>query len=202
MATKNRRVAAYLPPEVDEAFVAFKIQRGLASKDAPHQNDSQALIQLLTEYLGVSPQEGYSVSYMEGLVTVQQLEALKAELKASISELSSGLLSVNSRVEALQPGDSQVFDEITSSTPGQLNLLAATDAASAPEKADGERWLTTSQAYERAQKRGFNKSKNSFKGWSQRTPDECFEMYDLRRLDHKSNSQTAPGYEDVRWKSQ
>lgn len=110
MATKNRRVAAYLPPEVDKAFIAFKIQRGLASEDSPNQNDSQALIQLLGEFLGISSQSGYLVSHdVEGLVTIKQLEALKAELEARMSELFDGLSGelsdVKSKVNALKSAD-------------------------------------------------------------------------------------------------
>lgn len=70
-----------------------------------------------------------------------------------------------------------------------------------PARADGGRWLTTAQAFDRAVSRGCQRNLNGFKGWSQRSPEECLEEYGLRRLDHKSNSRTAPGYEDTLWKS-
>jgi uncharacterized protein (DUF934 family) len=46
MPTSKNRIAAYLPPEVDEKFQAFKQERGVG--------DSQALILILTEFLEVS----------------------------------------------------------------------------------------------------------------------------------------------------
>lgn len=101
MATKNRRVAAYLPPQVDEAFIAFKIQRGLATEENPSQNDSQALVQLLSEFLGVAQQVSYPVSHSSGTELATQLETLKAELVTQISELSSELSILKGRVDAL-----------------------------------------------------------------------------------------------------
>ena len=47
MATNNRRIAAYLPSETDEAFKAFKIQNGFATEENPSLNDSKALIYIL-----------------------------------------------------------------------------------------------------------------------------------------------------------
>ena len=194
-----------MPPEVDEMFIAFKIQRGLTTEEAPHQSDSKALIQILGEFLGVSLQPGYSVSHAEGLVTIEQMESLKADLEARISELfgelSGELSSVKSRFEAFQASEVEVgmLEDSTDSAPGQLNLLGVENGTNVPEEADGERWLTTSQAFDRAKDRGCERGKNGFKGWSQRNPEECFEMYGLRRLDHTSNGHKAPGYEDVRW---
>jgi hypothetical protein len=134
MATKNRRVAAYLPPEVDEAFIAFKIQRGLASAESPNQNDSQALIQLLSEFLAVSPQSGYSVSHAEGLVTIEQMESLKAGLEARISELFGKLSQVNSRFDALAPADmdSGVQEPQQVEAPGQMSILDVPQDLSSP----------------------------------------------------------------------
>lgn len=99
MATSNRRVAAYLPPEIDEAFIAFKIQHGLATESEPNQNDSQGLIQVLSEFLGVSRDLGYSVSYSVDAVTQDQLDSLRSELVSQIGELSSELQLVKAKLE-------------------------------------------------------------------------------------------------------
>ena len=101
MATSNRRVAAYLPPEIDEAFIAFKIQRELATEEEPNQNDSQGLIQILSEFLGVSRGTEYLVSYPADAVTQGQLDSLKSELVSQISELSSELCLTQGRLQAL-----------------------------------------------------------------------------------------------------
>jgi DNA-binding transcriptional regulator YiaG len=102
MATKNRRVAAYLPPAVDKAFIDFKIKNDLATEDSPHQNDSQALIKLLSELLGVNHEVNHSVSRQLDIETAIQIEDLKAELVSQISELSSELLNLRNRVELLE----------------------------------------------------------------------------------------------------
>lgn len=99
MATSNRRVATYLPPEIDGAFTAFKIQRGLATEDEPNQNDSQGLIQILTEFLGVSRESEHSVSYLINVVTQDQLDSLRSELVSRISELSSELQTIQKQIE-------------------------------------------------------------------------------------------------------
>lgn len=93
MGTKNRRVAAYLPQAVNEAFVQFKIDRGLATRKEPNRNDSQALIQLLSECLGVGHEVAYSEAQIGSFVTTSQLKQLESDLLASIGELSSELSS-------------------------------------------------------------------------------------------------------------
>jgi hypothetical protein len=85
MPTSKNRIAAYLPPEIDEKFQAFKQERGVG--------DSQALIMILTEFLGVS----HEVSRDSSL----DIEALKGELRSELlseldfrfSELEGELLS-------------------------------------------------------------------------------------------------------------
>jgi hypothetical protein len=76
MATENRRVAAYLPPELDKAFLAFKISAGLATEDSPNQNDSKALVQILSEFLKVS----YSVTHSSDSDVMSLLSLLEQRL--------------------------------------------------------------------------------------------------------------------------
>jgi hypothetical protein len=79
MPTAKHRIAAYLPPDVDEKFQAFKQERGIG--------DSQALILILSEFLQVSHQ----VSCNDSL----NIEALRSELLGEVevrfSELRSEL---------------------------------------------------------------------------------------------------------------
>jgi hypothetical protein len=81
MPTAKHRIAAYLPPDVDEKFQAFKEERGIG--------DSQALILILTEFLEVSEKVSRSSSL--------DVEALKNELLGELdfrfSELRGELLS-------------------------------------------------------------------------------------------------------------
>jgi hypothetical protein len=81
MSTVKHRIAAYLPSDVDEKFQAFKQERGVG--------DSQALILILTEFLGVSQEMSHSNSL--------DIDALKSELLSELelrfSELKSELSS-------------------------------------------------------------------------------------------------------------
>jgi hypothetical protein len=92
MPTDKHRIAAYLPKEVDEKFQVFKKEREVG--------DSQALILILSEFLGVSQQVTYSID--SPLVKqFEELSSLLSELKIElstkvgenqISELKSELL--------------------------------------------------------------------------------------------------------------
>lgn len=97
MATDNRRVAAYFPPEVDKAFKEFKIQNGFATEDNPSQNDSKALIHILSEFLKVEHSVAHSVSLPDNLVTTEQISELESRL---LSELSKQV----SRIDVLEAG--------------------------------------------------------------------------------------------------
>jgi transposase-like protein len=77
MATKNQRIAAYVPENVYQKYQSFKAEKGLG--------DSQALIQILSEYFGVT----HLVSRDESLQTLERI----ARLEASLSTMRSDLLS-------------------------------------------------------------------------------------------------------------
>ena len=97
MATNNRRVAAYFPKGVDEAFKKFKIENGFATEENPSQNDSKALIHILSEFLKVEHLVTHSVSLPDNLVTTEQLGELETRL---LSELSKQV----SRIDVLEAG--------------------------------------------------------------------------------------------------
>lgn len=97
MPTENRRVAAYLPPQIDERLETFKSERGL-------KGDSPALIEILSEFFGVSREathlssselQGLSVQVEDLSLKVAQLEnELLGNLKNSpIGDLKNELLS-------------------------------------------------------------------------------------------------------------
>lgn len=103
MPTKNRRVATYLPKEIDDCFQVFKAGRNI-------EGDSQALIIILSEFLGVGQNVTHSVDY-SNYVTVEQFDNLLAKIEAqekpiSVSESNSELLNrlqaLESRIEVLE----------------------------------------------------------------------------------------------------
>jgi hypothetical protein len=95
MSTKKRRIATYIPTEIEDKFQAFKQEREVG--------DSQALILILTEFLGVSQEVTYSNESLEKIKSellselkselVKEAEKLETELNKKIGELKSELLS-------------------------------------------------------------------------------------------------------------
>ncbi len=84
MPTDKHRIAAYLPPDIDEKFQAFKQKTGVG--------DSQALILILTEFLEVSRQMTHAGSLDIETLKSELLEELLSELDIRFSELRSELL--------------------------------------------------------------------------------------------------------------
>lgn len=133
MPTTNRRVATYLPPELDDRLKAFIVERNL-------KGDSPALIVILSEYFGVDTQVAQKVDY-SGFVKVEQFE----ELAAKVSELSEriekdSLIGISpekirrmaerlEKVETfavLPPSvESIPVPKVVESVPGQMDLLSS-----------------------------------------------------------------------------
>ena len=91
MPTAKHRIAAYLPPNVDEKFQAFKQERGVG--------DSQALILILTEFLEVSCEVAHNNSLdVEVLKSELRCELLD-ELNIKFSELKDELFSSLPKVD-------------------------------------------------------------------------------------------------------
>lgn len=104
MSTKNKRVATYLPSVVYEKLQSFKDGRSI-------EGDSQALITILSEFLGVSQEVAHPVTHSTEYVTIEQFNDLLTKIETreqpgSTSELSSELLSrlqtLEARIEALE----------------------------------------------------------------------------------------------------
>lgn len=80
MATKNRRVATYLPSDIDEKFKEYKEQKSI-------DGDSEAIIRILRDYLGVAHQEP-EVSYLLLPDLLKRVEALEASMFVTQGQLN------------------------------------------------------------------------------------------------------------------
>ena len=80
MATKNRRVATYLPPDVDEKFKEYKEQKSI-------DGDSEALINILRDYLGVTHQDT-EVSYLLLPNLLKRVESLETSTFVTQDQLN------------------------------------------------------------------------------------------------------------------
>ena len=120
MPTENRRIATYLPKEVDEKFKAFKLERGI-------KGDSHALLTVLSEFLGVTESVAPSMTTQYEELS-QELNDLRTELVSLESKLFSRLKSELLIDLKSQDSDSQVdglrTECVSISAPGQLDLLA------------------------------------------------------------------------------
>ena len=85
MPTENRRIATYLPKEVDEKFKVFKLERGI-------KGDSHALLTVLSEFLGVTELVAPSMPNQYSELS-QQFSDLQAELTSLECRLFSRLKS-------------------------------------------------------------------------------------------------------------
>lgn len=75
MATKNQRIAAYIPENVYEKYQIFKTEKGVG--------DSQALIQILSEYFGVA----HPVAHGDSPQVLGRIERLESSLASMRSDL-------------------------------------------------------------------------------------------------------------------
>lgn len=140
MPTQNRRVATYLPPELDDRLKAFIIERNL-------KGESQALIAILSEFFDVSYPVARQVDY-SALVTQEQFKELLdkvSELSIAVESRSPGevLRKLRERLEQLEKRiDDRGSDKPQSETkveavPGQMNLLEVAESE-LPENAKSE----------------------------------------------------------------
>lgn len=199
MPTENRRIATYLPKEVDEKFKAFKLERGI-------KGDSHALLIVLSEFLGVTESVAplVNIKYEE---FSQQLSELQTRFDVLGSELFSRLKSellTELKNEGLNsPADSIEIENSSIAVPGQLSLLSSESRSNSegsllqPKQADGERWLTSKQAYEVAQTRGYSVSYGTFREWAREKSGECLKLYSLRRLESVTSVKGTPVFEDL-----
>lgn len=173
MATSNRRVAAYLPAEIDEAFKAYKLKNGFSTEDDLTSNDSKALIEIIRQFLDVEYQVAHSVSLPDNLVTQEQLEELRNEFELKLSELLSELKRVTEEVRRA--------NEIHEKSEPHSQLVMDVKQAESSVSASEEKVMTGEALSVRLglSKSGVKNAKNRHKGddqkfllWSkQRDPD-------------------------------
>lgn len=142
MATSNRRVAAYLPAEIDQAFKAFKIKNGFSTEDEPNSNDSKALIEIVKQFLDVEYQAAHSVSLPDNLVTQDQVEELRKDFDLKLSELLSESQKLSERIDVVE--SSTTGDGLLSV--GELaNRLGIASSTLSHWKSSGSKGKTTEQ---------------------------------------------------------
>lgn len=206
MSTQNRRVATYLPKDIDEMFQAFKTERGI-------DGDSKALLVILSEFLGVSQKVGHEVDY-SSFATQSQLNDVLSKLSAlsdsvsksdSLSSLLSGLSerlhSLENRIDRFENKSSILTPQIET-VPGQLGLplepVTPSDLGEKiPDQPDGQRWLTMNQAYQIACDKGYKRTFETFRKWAVDHPKQCLESYGLQKLPSSGKGSNKPAFEHV-----
>jgi hypothetical protein len=136
MSTKKRRIATYIPTEIEDKFQAFKREREIG--------DSQALILILTEFLGVSQQVAHSSN---------SLENVKNEL---LTELKSELLKETERLEDKLIGK---ISELLSELLPEIKLEATDNACDQQELSIPVIEVTDSNAYQEKGLKGIELAK-------------------------------------------
>ena len=146
MPTKNRRVATYLPQEISASFEAFKVARDI-------DGDSQALITILSEFLGVSQQVAHSVNSAE-YVTKAELEALSAKVAHLIEQMQNIDGFAERAVKKLlgEPSSELPKEESVSEDaleqPKQPKPLEADNVINQEDGLADEGWLSSREAWE------------------------------------------------------
>jgi hypothetical protein len=187
MPTDNRRIAAYLPKEIDDRFQAFKQEKGVS--------ESKALILLMSEYFGVSQKVAYS-SDSPLAKQVEEMSSLLSELRSELStkvgeerigELKGELLSElkasssSSKSKSNSPKQLDIGGEIAETQQKVKKSRGRKKSTESKEVADGVNSLIGVQLDQRlrVKKYSVGKMKNQykdnpdrFKTWSKdRDPD-------------------------------
>jgi hypothetical protein len=123
MPTKNRRIATYLPENIDRSFNDFKQEHNL-------KGDSAALIAILESFFGVS-QEVARLGSSESTILTQRIEAVEQRISQIKDELLSELQRdlLTSRTQSIEQAKDELLSELqgelpkTEALPGQLELL-------------------------------------------------------------------------------
>lgn len=128
MPTQNRRVATYLPPELDDRLKAFIAERNL-------KGESQALITVLSEFFDVSYPVAHQADYSMFVLQDQFKELLDkvSELSVAVESKSDEtiLSKLREKLDLLERRiDDRVSDKSQSEAkvevvPGQMSLLEA-----------------------------------------------------------------------------
>jgi DNA-binding transcriptional regulator YiaG len=115
MPTENRRVAAYLPKEIDEALTAFKAERGL-------KGDSPALIAILSEFFGVSQKIAQPMQYQTDLVTIDRVKELIDERTYQLRDQVLEIESILATKLELSSARTSIFQQLQSESDSQAAI--------------------------------------------------------------------------------
>lgn len=153
MPTANRRVATYLPSDLDDRFKSFIADRNL-------KGESSALIVILSEFFGVAHPVSQKVDY-SGFVSIEQFQELvdkvsaltelieksgldsslpsespskKSQIAESLERVEELISESIEKVEALISVEDEPASDISAITPGQMDLLGL----SKPVESDSE----------------------------------------------------------------
>lgn len=164
MATENRRIATYLPRNIDERLAAFKSERSI-------KGDSQALITILSEFFEVSQEVTHQSSSI--IIDLQnRIETLEEKLVHTKDELLSKLRKelLEYRSDSIEQAKAEVRSELlselkselprTEAIPGQLELLSRSDgelleenqqiiASETPKSSNANQTFTTGELAKR-----------------------------------------------------
>jgi Asp-tRNA(Asn)/Glu-tRNA(Gln) amidotransferase B subunit len=158
MPTAKHRIAAYLPPEVDEKFQVFKQEKGVG--------DSQALILILTEFLKVSREVAHNSSLDIEALKSELLGELLSELDNKFSELKSELLNSSPKTDVV--GTVSPVENSDS----LFKLLVSHELAERLTIAQLSERFGCDAALTRKQKSKYRDEPEKFIGWSKsRDPD-------------------------------
>jgi hypothetical protein len=127
MATKNQRIAAYVPESVYQKYQSFKAEKGLG--------DSQALIQILSEYFGVAHQVAHSESphVLERITQLEaSLSAMRSDLLSELKELVLKELAPQAVIFAISPSEGELV-AASSFEPQIIDVPQEEDKALFPE---------------------------------------------------------------------
>jgi hypothetical protein len=147
MPTDNRRIAAYLPKEIDDRFQAFKQEKGVS--------ESKALILIMSEYFGVSQQVTYS-SDSPLAKQVEELSSLVSDLKSELSSKVGEERISKLKSELLNELKSDLISKSISEPPKQLDMgvevvtsQGKPETSKSKEMANGIDILSTTQLAKR-----------------------------------------------------
>jgi hypothetical protein len=121
MSTKKRRIATYIPTEIEDKFQTFKKEREVG--------DSQALILILTEFLGVSQKVAFSSESLKEIKS-ELLSELRSELLKEVSLIEKRLSKKTDEPESEPPKKSlpKIADKVLGQK--ELNISVAEAAGS------------------------------------------------------------------------
>jgi gas vesicle protein len=166
MSTKKRRVATYIPSEIEDKFQAFRQEKGVG--------DSQALILILTEFLGVSQIVAYSGDSLEKIKS-ELLSELRGELSREIEELENRLGEKIGKLKSESPEtEPKVINKLPDQKKLNIPVVEAASSGSFHEKGSTGAALAKRLGWDDSElsKQARGKTREEFANWSkEKDPD-------------------------------